>query len=150
MITWMTEWLNFGTFLKFPCIVRIYAWFIMHCRNHHSDSHANHVITNHWGQATHIYVSKLTIIGSDNGLMPGRCQAIIWTNAGILLIGPLEIKLNEIVIEIHTFSFKKMHLNCHLENGGHFVLAQCVNTLSAMRLYLIGIWMATLYEVTGS
>ena len=41
----MCEWLNFGTFLKFPCIVRIYAWFFMHCRNHHSDSHANHVIT---------------------------------------------------------------------------------------------------------
>ena len=31
-------------FFKFPCIVRIYAWFFMHCRNHHSDSHANHVI----------------------------------------------------------------------------------------------------------
>ena len=40
----MCEWLNFGTFLKFPCIVRIYAWFFMHCRNYHSDSHANHVI----------------------------------------------------------------------------------------------------------
>ena len=40
----MCEWLNFGTFFKFPCIVRIYAWFFMHCRNHHSDSHANHVI----------------------------------------------------------------------------------------------------------
>ena len=38
------EWLNFGTFFKFPCIVRIYAWFFMHCRNYHSDSHANHVI----------------------------------------------------------------------------------------------------------
>ena len=38
---------------------------------------------------THICVSKLTNIGSDNGLSPGRRQAIIWTNAGILLIGPL-------------------------------------------------------------
>ena len=43
----------------------------------------------HWGQVTHIYVSKLTIIGSDNGLSPGRRQAIIWTNAEILLIGSL-------------------------------------------------------------
>ena len=43
----------------------------------------------HWGRVTHICVSKLTIIGSDNGLSPGRRQAIIWTNAGILLIGPL-------------------------------------------------------------
>ena len=42
----------------------------------------------HWGRVTHIYVIKLTIIGSDNGLSPGRHQAIIWTIAGILLIGP--------------------------------------------------------------
>ena len=38
---------------------------------------------------THICVGNLTIIGSDNGLSPGWRQAIIWTNAGILLIGPL-------------------------------------------------------------
>ena len=43
----------------------------------------------HWGRVTHICVDNLTIIGSDNGLSPGRRQAIIWTNAGILLIGPL-------------------------------------------------------------
>ena len=40
----------------------------------------------HWGRVTNICVSELTIIGSDNGLWPGRRQAIIWTNAGILLI----------------------------------------------------------------
>ena len=34
----------------------------------------------------------LTLIDSDNGLWPGQHQAIIWTNAGILLIG-LEKKL---------------------------------------------------------
>ena len=54
----------------------------------------------HWGRATLICVNKLTIIGSDNGLSPGRRQAIIWTNAGIVLIGPLGTKLNEILIEI--------------------------------------------------
>ena len=37
---------------------------------------------------THICVGNLTIIGPDNGLSPGRRPAIIWTNAGILLIGP--------------------------------------------------------------
>ena len=31
----------------------------------------------------------MTIIVSENGLSPGRRQAIIWNNAGILLIGPL-------------------------------------------------------------
>ena len=64
----------------------------------------------HWGRVTHICVSKLTIIGTDNGLPPGRRQAIIWTNAGILLIGPLGTNLSEILIKIYTFSFKEMHL----------------------------------------
>ena len=31
----------------------------------------------HWGRVTHICVSKLSILGSDNGLSPGRRQAII-------------------------------------------------------------------------
>ena len=65
----------------------------------------------HWGQVTHICVSKLTIIGSDNGMSPGRRQAIIWTNAGVLSIGPVGTNFSEILFEIYTFSFKKMHLN---------------------------------------
>ena len=56
---------------------------------------------------THVCVSKLTIIGSDNGLAPGRRQPIIWTNAGILLI---RTNFSEILSEIRAFSFKKMHL----------------------------------------
>ena len=54
----------------------------------------------------YICVSKLTIIGSYNGLSPGRRQAIISTNAEILLIEPLGPKFDEIFIEIHTLSFK--------------------------------------------
>ena len=64
----------------------------------------------HWGIVTHICVDKLTIIGSDNSLSPGRRQAIIWTNAGILLIEPLRTNFNEISIAIHTFPFKEIHL----------------------------------------
>ena len=64
----------------------------------------------HWGQVTHICVSKQTIIGSDNGLSPDRRQAIIWTNARILLRGTLGTNFSEILSKIHTFSFKKMHL----------------------------------------
>ena len=59
---------------------------------------------------THICVGNLTIIGSGNGLSPGWRQAIIWTNAGILLIRTLGTNVSEILSEIHTFSFKKMHL----------------------------------------
>ena len=64
----------------------------------------------HWGRVTHICVGNLTIIGSDNGSSPRRRQAIIWTNAGILLIGPLGTNFSEILIATETFSFKKMHL----------------------------------------
>ena len=64
----------------------------------------------HWGRVTHICVGKLIIIGSDNGLSPGRRQAIIWTSAGIWLMGPLGTNISEILIKIHIFSFKKFHL----------------------------------------
>ena len=57
----------------------------------------------HLGQVTHICVSKLTIIGSANGMSSGRRQAIIWTNDGIPLIGPLETNFSENSIEIKTF-----------------------------------------------
>ena len=87
---------------------------------------------------SYICLCKIIIIGSDNSLSPGRSQAIIGTNAGMLLIGPLGINLNEMLIEIDTFSFKKMHLkmsstkwqpsclglnvlNCHLRKWDNFV-----------------------------
>ena len=62
------------------------------------------------GRVTHICVINLTIIASDNGLSPGRRQVIIWTNERILLIELLGTKFSEILIKVHTFSFKKMHL----------------------------------------
>ena len=64
----------------------------------------------HWGRVTLICVSKLTTIGSDNGLSPARRRAIIWTNDGILLIRTLGKDFSEILSEIHSFSLKKMHL----------------------------------------
>ena len=67
-------------------------------------------ILTHWDRVTHICVSDLTIIGSDNGLSPGRRQAVIRTNAGILIIRPLGTNFSEVLIEILIFSFKKMRL----------------------------------------
>ena len=64
----------------------------------------------HWGRVTHICVSKLTTIGSDNGLSPGRRQAIIWSNAGILFNWTLGTNFSEILSEIDSFSFKQMRL----------------------------------------
>ena len=74
-------------------------------------------------------MSKLTIIGSDNGLLPGRRQAIIWTNAGILLIRTLGTNFSEIVIEIQTFSLKKMHLKMSSVKRQPFCLG--LNVLNA-------------------
>ena len=86
------------------------------------------VVLTHWGRVTHIYVGKLTIIGSDNGLSPGRRQAIIWTNAGILLIGTLGTNSSEIFSEIHRVSFKKMHIeNLVCKMAAILCQPQCVN-----------------------
>ena len=82
----------------------------------------------HWGRATHICVSKLTIIVSDNGLPPGRRQAIIWNNARILSIGLFGTKFSEILIEILTFSFKKMRLKVSSAKWRPFCLG--LNVLS--------------------
>ena len=78
-------------------ILHVFMWLQLNCLSY-------------WGRVTHIRVAHLTIIASDNGLSPSRRRATIWTNAGILLIRPLGTNFSEILFEIHTFSFKKMHL----------------------------------------
>ena len=80
----------------------------------------------HWGWLTNICVSELTIIDSDNGLSPGRRHAIIWSNAGILLIGPLGTNFSDILIKIHTFSFKKMCLKVSSAKWRPFCLSLSV------------------------
>ena len=72
-----------------------------------------------WGRVTYICVGNLTIIGSDNCLSPGRRHAIIWTNAGILLIGPSETDFNDILIKNHTFSFQKIYLKMSPDSKVH-------------------------------
>ena len=75
------------------------------------------------GRVTHICVSKLTIIGSDNGLSPGRRQAIIWTNAGMLLIGPIGVISDEISIMKYLHSWKSIS-RCCLEKWRPFYLGR--------------------------
>ena len=94
----------------------------------------------HWGRVTHICVGKLTIIDSDNGLSPGCCQAIIWTNAGILLIGPLGTNFSEILIKIHIFSFKEMHLKMSPAKSWPFCLSHNVLT------FIQGTWGLTVCD----
>ena len=83
----------------------------------------------HWDRVTHMYVSKLATSGLDKGLSPGRCQAIIWTNGGMLLIRTSEPNFNEILIGINTFSFMKMPLNMSSAKWRPF-WPQCVKSKS--------------------
>ena len=108
-------------------------------------------VLTHCGRVTHICVSKLSSIVSDSGLSPGRRQAIIWTNAGILLIRSLGTNFSEILIEIHTFSFKKMWLKrCRLESDGHFLSASMcwltihhISKLTCMFVACLSLYKAT-------
>ena len=104
---------------KYTCTV--------HCRNfvHHSC-----LLLTHWCRVTHICVGNPTIIGSDNGLAPGKRQAIILTNAGILLIRILGTNFSEILSEIHAFSFKKMHSKLSSRQWRQFCLDLNMSTQS--------------------
>ena len=88
----------------------------------------------HWGRVTHICVSKLNIIGSDNGLSPDQRQAIIWTNAEILLIRTLGTNFSEILGEIRALSFKKMELKMSSAKWRRFCLG--LNVLSNFTYHL--------------
>ena len=126
----MNIWLILISFEVFfcCCFFRNYAQFTIWWRNPAltPDNHGNnqmlafycHVTTcgslrkrfAHSGWMTHICIGNLTIIGSDNGLLPGQHQAIVWTSAGVLLIWSLGTNFNEILNGIQAFSFKKMQL----------------------------------------
>ena len=94
---------------------------------------------------THICVGNLTIIDSDNGLSPGRRQAIIYTNAGILLIRPLGTNFNEMLIEILTFSFMKMRLKVSSAKWRPFCLA--LNVLKDVLSELLSaMWPSNLFR----
>ena len=84
----------------------------------------------------HICVGNLTIIGPDNGLSPGRRQAIIWTNAEILLIGLWATNFSEILISIQAFSFKKMHLKMSSAKWRPFCLGLNVLTLEVSVIHI--------------
>ena len=85
---------------------------------------------------THISVSKITTIGSDNGLWPGRSQAIIRPNAGILFIWTLGTDISEILSEIRYFHLRKCTWRCRLRNGRPFVSA----SMYLSRTHLFGTW----------
>ena len=115
---WLHQELSFSTLattidenfinITFPCqsMSKQASW----CSESSCRQHKTGCGLTHWGRVTHICVSKLTNTGSDNGLSPERHQAIIRPNAGIFLIRPIATNFGEILIEIQTFSSKKIRL----------------------------------------
>ena len=77
----------------------------------------------------HICINKLTIFGSDNGLSPGRCHAIIWTNAGILLTEPLRTKCGEILFENSYIFIQENAFENVCEMVDILSRPQCVNQM---------------------
>ena len=84
------------------------------------------------GRATHIFVGKLVIIGSDNGLSPWRHQSSIWTNAGILLIGHLGTFNRNSNIFIQANSFETVW-----ETAAIFSWPQCVYRIKTEHPFLV-------------
>ena len=84
----------------------------------------------HWGWVTHICISNLTIIGSDNALSPCWRQAIIWAIAGVLLIGPLGTNFSEISNRnLYIFIQGNGFENIVCKMPSILSLPQCVNSL---------------------
>ena len=103
----------------------------------------------HWGRVTHVWVSNLTIIGSDNGLSPGRRQAIIWPNAWILLIRTLGTNFSEILSKIHTFSFKKMHFKMSSAKWRQVCLGLNVLSVSCVIYVTVNSMWLCVFQFTG-
>ena len=73
---------------------------------------------------THILKGCFTATGTIILLPKPDCrEAIIWTNAGMVLIGPWETNFNEILVNIQQISLKKCIWKCQI-------------CLSAGRLYV--------------
>ena len=63
------------------------------------------------------------IIGLDNDLSPDRREAIIWINAGILFIWPLETQFNDIFIKYNYVHSRKCVWKCRLQSFVYFISA---------------------------
>ena len=74
-------------------------------------------------------------MGSGNGLSPIGRQAIIWTSAGLLSIGPLVTNFSEILIKIQIFSFTKMHLKISSAKRRPFVQGDTSNQCKSSNQY---------------
>ena len=83
---------------------------------------------------THICVSKLTIIVPYNGLLPGRHQAIIGTNAGILLSRTIGTNFSEILSEIYILIQENAFEKVVCEMAAILSRPQCIKSGTNSRM----------------
>ena len=109
-------------------------------------------ILTHWSRVTHICVSSATINSAENGLSPGRCQTNIWTNAGMLLIGPISIVQWNLLRNLHNSSRENAFENVVLKMA--CVLSRLNvkkgNTMTTIRAGLITILQTTCWKAVAS
>ena len=97
--------------------------------------------------------SKINIIGSDNGLSPGRRQAIIWTNTKMLLIGSMDTNFSEILIGIHIFPSRKCWFYWYYSNQANLTDTDTSHALKKQLVRLYGsmhIWLYKTYNETST
>ena len=98
----------------------------------------------HWGRVTHICVSKLAIIGSDD-LYPGRRQAIIWTNAGILKVptGQEKVKIWKKVRKfLYGWGIFEIHQNARKKSGKFWYERFISNFMVNVMMWSLGLSVA--------
>ena len=105
-------------------LTALYTPFYLLCPN---------ILSNPSGRVTPICVGEISKINSNSGLLPGRCQAIILANGGILLIGPLGTNISGILIEILAFSETVWNV-CKTTTILHRV--QCVSLICIFHIYV--------------
>ena len=89
-----------------------------------------------WGRVTHICVSKLITIGSDNGLSPERRHANIWTIAEILLIGNLRKNQSNLKRNSYNFIQEDAFENVVCERAAILSRLQCAKIAFAACTYI--------------
>ena len=99
------------------CVIHAHSW----GKNQHwsRKEFGTQQLPRHYGRETHICVSKLGAIDSDNGLSPVRCQVIIWKNSGFILTGPLVSYLSEIVTKAILYSEKALEMSSPKQRPFH-------------------------------
>ena len=101
----------------------------------------------HWGRVTHICISIRTNCGPDNGLLPGRCQAVIWKKTLNIVNWILRNKLQwNFLSKFKHFHSRKCTWKCRLRKGGNFASAsmcscsQCHNLTSIVNSLCFVLW----------